>query len=46
MSQAALKSLTSYMVQAESGLKKDVFSLIENLPEGGFYLSLATSLGL
>lgn len=46
MSQFPFNDLTELVNQASRGLKRDVTPLVEALPEGGFFLSLATSLGL
>ncbi|PKL76941.1 MAG: hypothetical protein CVV27_07725 [Candidatus Melainabacteria bacterium HGW-Melainabacteria-1] len=46
MSQLPFKDLTDLVNQAHRGLKRDVAPLVEALPEGGFFLSLARSLGL
>lgn len=46
MSQSPFKDLTELVQQAHRGLKRDVEPLVNALPEGGFFLSLAKSLGL
>lgn len=46
MSQFPFTDLTDLVNQASSGLKRDVTPLVEALPEGGFFLSLARSLGM
>lgn len=38
--------LTELLIQAQRGLKRDVAPLVEALPEGGFFISLARSLDL
>ncbi|MEZ0374584.1 MAG: hypothetical protein ACAI44_36185, partial [Candidatus Sericytochromatia bacterium] len=44
--QFPFKDLTELVIRAHRGLKRDVAPLVEALPEGGFFLSLARSLGL
>ncbi len=46
MSEFPFQDLTSLVEQAHTGLKRDVAPLFDAIPEGGFFLSLATSLGL
>lgn len=46
MSQFPFQDLTDLVIQASRGLKRDVAPLVDALPEGGFFLSLARSLGL
>ncbi|PIQ28995.1 hypothetical protein COW36_18650 [bacterium (Candidatus Blackallbacteria) CG17_big_fil_post_rev_8_21_14_2_50_48_46] len=44
--QTPFQDLTDALTVAKRGLKKDVEGLVNLLPEGGFYFSLARSLGL
>lgn len=46
MTQFPFKDLTDLVNQAQRGLKRDVAPLVEAIPEGGFFLSLARSLNL
>lgn len=46
MSQFPFKELTELVNQAHRGLKQDVAPLVEAIPDGGFFLSLARSLDL
>lgn len=46
MSEFPFQDLTTLVEQAYTGLKRDVAPLFDAIPEGGFFLSLARSLGL
>lgn len=46
MSQFPFTDLTELINKAHRGLKQDIAPLVEAIPEGGFFLSLARSLGL